>query len=703
MKLKFTLLLLLLSAVSALAEFTYEGLKYEINNDKDLSVTLLGSVSSNITSLKIPERVNNDIWTYEVTRIADNAFANSKITGEVRLPDTVTRIGASAFKGCTGITELNVTKHVEYIGDDAFNGCTAVKYLYLGCTPEYERSGRHQYSYAFSGLGSKADHLMVQIGPEVKKIEYRLFSSANVTELFFTAGSKCEVIGDYAFAERPLAGELNLPESIKTIGGYAFYQTHLTSITVPQGVTSIGDLAFDGIEELNAVNWNAEAPQAGQDLFASYMGKVPVFDVTFGPEVRVIPNGLFNFSDEKRYGAGVRSITWPEQSKIEEIGSMAFAGNVKLTGDLSLPKSVRKLGDSAFQACQGLTSAALGSNIEQLGYLVFEGCDAIREFYYDVLNGAAALWSAENSDTELRVHIGPNVKVIPQNFMLYVSQWPSKIFLSEATSLESIEQSAFYGERVKFDNLLFHDGLKTINWEAFYGNIEADVRIPASLEPPVMGTLSNIHATSLAWASNTLQNLSGMSVDGSVTIESNVTTIAPDLFARQNINRFVIEDSEQPLKFNDEASKTGGQLKNITELYLGRNLSYDFSPFKDFERLDKVTLSEHCTALPANLFAGAEDCVFTNLVVESATPPAADEKAFVNVDYAKCKLEVPAGSESTYAAAPVWRNFFSAAIDEVEVDAPAVVYDLRGVKVEGPLPSGIYIIRQSGHSRKIRL
>ena len=60
-----------------------------------------------------------------VTKIGDNAFKNSSITG-VEIPDTVTVIGNSAFYGCAGLTEIVIPEEVTTIGKSAFEDCSGL-------------------------------------------------------------------------------------------------------------------------------------------------------------------------------------------------------------------------------------------------------------------------------------------------------------------------------------------------------------------------------------------------------------------------------------------------------------------------------------------------------------------------------------------------------------------------------------------------
>lgn len=860
-------------AVSAQTAFTSGNLKFETNDDGPWTVTLTGTTASANETISIPENVSDGDRQYIVTRIGDGAFQKSKIAGEVKIPATVTHIGTSAFKNATAISSVVIPKSVVWMGDDAFYNCYALSYIYLGAQPEYEythRSRYEKYSFAFASAGRTSGGLTLEIGPDVRVIELMLFAQSHVTELKFSAGSQCEEIADGAFKSNPLTGTLDLPETVKTIGQSAFFESQFSCVRVPRGVTSVGDLAFANNAALERVEWSAEAPEAGQSLFSVSRGTASTFDVVFGPDVRIIPNQLFDFNNEAKRGSGLRSVTWPAESKIEEIGISAFSGNVALSGDLGLPLSVRKVGAEAFSYCSGLTSVTLHSGIEEMGSDLLMGCVGIETLNYDVPHGVAPFSSVGfdtygySTERGMTVRVGSNVKEIPAYFLHNAEDMPLKVLLADAVSLESIGELAFAAcSNLTFDSLRFADGLKTIARDAFSGQITADVRIPASLNPVESGTFSAITATSLSMASSDFEHLGGIRIEGPLVIECGVSGIHKNLFANQGITSLtfadgsvmeqigeqafrntpiagplvlpdgiqeiggsafagcrgltslelplsvdsiasgafsgcegitgeltlpaglriigseafkdckgidgaltipasvdeiggsafegtsltgvVIEDSEKPLVFNDNFRATGswiikapssraavmgpglhpGQFRNVSELYVGRNLTYlcgvmyqtgvtrnYFSPFNGFTHFDKVTLAKHCDKLLEYMFAGADNCVFSELVVESETPPAVDKTTFALIDRSKCKLTVPAGSEQTYASTPVWKDFFIVGgIGEIADDASrsiVSIHSLSGVNLgsstELCTKGGVYLIRYSdGSVKKIRL
>ena len=171
-----------------------------------------------------------------VTGIGNHAFNDMTTleTLEIQNPDSLTRIGEYAFNGCNQLQgtggNLDLSGVTE-MGSHAFNGCSGLDTVTLG-------DGLTEIpEYAFNGCG---------------------LTSVNIPE-------KVTSIGNSAFANNSLDGELNLPSSLTTIGERAFYRYNsssdtggFSSITIPSSVTKIGANAFSGHKSLETVTLEHE-------------------------------------------------------------------------------------------------------------------------------------------------------------------------------------------------------------------------------------------------------------------------------------------------------------------------------------------------------------------------------------------------------------------------------------------------------------
>ena len=163
-----------------------------------------------------------------VTGIGSHAFDGIATLKKLELenPSTLTDVGEYAFNGCDKLTGPINLSGVTDLGQYAFNGC--------------ERLGK------------------VTLSDDLTNIPKNAFNTCGLTSVNIPA--KVETIGDGAFANNSLSGDLVLPDTLTTIGDNAFYRYlsgsstgGYTSITIPSSVTSIGVNAFSGHKSLETV------------------------------------------------------------------------------------------------------------------------------------------------------------------------------------------------------------------------------------------------------------------------------------------------------------------------------------------------------------------------------------------------------------------------------------------------------------------
>ena len=169
---------------------------------------------------------------------------------------------------------------------DACEVCGVARYT-EGLTYELTEQGE----YIVTGIGTATDseiiipaeldgHRVVAIGknafewnyditsvviPEgVKKIDYRAFAyCANLVSVVFSNG--LEEIGDYAFSHTHI-NSLNIPGSVRVIGGYAFEGIRAISIVIPDGVEEIGEAAFRLCYSLTSITIPATVTKIGDNV-----------------------------------------------------------------------------------------------------------------------------------------------------------------------------------------------------------------------------------------------------------------------------------------------------------------------------------------------------------------------------------------------------------------------------------------------------
>ena len=139
----------------------------------------------------------------------------------------------------------------------------------------------------------------------------------------------------------------------------------LTSVTIPNSVTSIGDHAFRGCSGLTSVTIPNSVTSIGSGAFYGCSG---LTSVTIPNSVTSIGGGAFQRC------SGLTSVTIP--NSVTSIGDYAFQGCSGLTS-VTIPNSVTSIGDYAFQGCSGLTSVTIPNSVTSVGNYAFKGCSSL--------------------------------------------------------------------------------------------------------------------------------------------------------------------------------------------------------------------------------------------------------------------------------------------------------------------------------------
>ena len=164
---------------------------------------------------------------------------------------------------------------------------------------------------------------------------------------------------------------VTIRDGVTSIGDAAFYEcSSLTSVTIPDGVTSIGELAFCGCSSLTSVTIPDSVTSIGNDAFTACSGLTSV----------TIPDGVTSIGGSAFYGcSSLTSVTIPDS--VTSIGNAAFADCSGLTS-VTIPDSVTSIGSSAFYGCSGLTSVTIPDSVTSIGNGAFNGCSNLTDVYY---------------------------------------------------------------------------------------------------------------------------------------------------------------------------------------------------------------------------------------------------------------------------------------------------------------------------------
>ena len=254
--------MVLLCCVSANAyDFEMDGIYYKIISATDLTVEITSGDNKYTGEVIIPSTITYKSKVLAVVKIGSYAFEDCTGLTSIEIPNSVTSIGGVAFYGCTSLKSVVIPNSVTSIGNSAFYYCKSLTSITI------PNSVTCIGSYAFIGCSGLTS---VVIGNSVTSIgeaafggctslkDLRIEDGKNTLSLGYNSYSSNYYGGEGLFYDSPLETlYLGRNLSYKTGNSYGytpFYEkTTLTSVTIGNSVTSIGEVKFYGCSELTSV------------------------------------------------------------------------------------------------------------------------------------------------------------------------------------------------------------------------------------------------------------------------------------------------------------------------------------------------------------------------------------------------------------------------------------------------------------------
>ena len=311
----------------------YDNARY-LGNGENPYFVLVGVTDSSITGCEIHP---------DTKFINSYAFCNCKNLTSIVIPEGVISIGDSAFQSCGALSTVTVPNGITYMGRDVFGYCTSLRYT------TYDN----------------ANYLGNTENPYIALINTK---SRSITSC--TIHPDTRVMDGYAFTVCKSLTSIVIPDGVTSIGYRAFYENvNLKSVTIGNGVKFIGREAFWSCKNLTNVTLGNSVTSIGADAFR---GCSNLSSITFPDSVTCIDDNAFAgcaYLAKISFGNGLRYI-----------GYEAFSGCYAIT-TITLPDSVAYIGERAFCFCSNLKTVTVSNGVEYIGVQAFAEC-SVSDFYY---------------------------------------------------------------------------------------------------------------------------------------------------------------------------------------------------------------------------------------------------------------------------------------------------------------------------------
>ncbi|WP_051588829.1 leucine-rich repeat protein [Ruminococcus sp. NK3A76] len=336
-------------------------------------VTGIGGASflscGSITSVTIPDGV---------TSIGNLAFANCSALTSITIPGSVESIDYNAFESCRALKSVNLSNGVKSIGSSAFMNCTSLESITI---PDSVTSIEDD---TFLGCTSLTSINVGKNNTQYLSVDGVLYNK-DKTELIYCPQGKTSItipdsvtsIGDSAFYSCTSLTSINAGNNntqYSSVDGVLYNKdkTELiccpqgkTSITIPDSVTSIGDIAFYSCKSLTSVTLPDGVTSIGNSSFADCTG---LTGITIPDSVTYIDSWAFDAC------ASLKSIKIPDS--VESIGHGAFNDCASLTS-IKIPDSVTSIDYGAFYYCIGLKNVIISNSVQSIGDDAFRFCESL--------------------------------------------------------------------------------------------------------------------------------------------------------------------------------------------------------------------------------------------------------------------------------------------------------------------------------------
>ena len=428
---------------------------------------------------------------------------------------------------------------------------------------------------------------------------------------------------------------ITLPEGVQTIGDDAFAYCPLRSITsLAATPPAIENSTFDYDTYATAT---LTVPEGAEDAYRAAEGwklfytSMAIDGIAYTIDTEVGTATVTNYRGSKRDVAVPATVKYEGADyPVTVIGDFAFSYCSALQS-ITLPEGVQSIGDNAFQSCTALQSVTLPESLENIAYGAFLHCSALQSITLPERLQTIGNYAFWNFPLEAITCLATTPPAIEKNTFIAATYTDAALTVPEGT--EAAYRAA-EGWKLFFYSTKTNGIIYTVDTETQTAAVTgADSGITAATIPATV----NINGMDYPVTAIGDGAFSGCSALQSVTLPEGLQNIGERAFSYC--------DALQSVAIPERVVNIG-----------------DWA-FSSCTALQSVTLPERLQNIGEKAF---HECPLEDITCHAVAPPAISEDVFEYIVYATANLNVAIEAENAYRATEGWELFYSSmAIDGI--------------------------------------
>ena len=290
----------------------------------------------------------------------------------IHVDDGVTEIGGHAFE-CLNLDEITGMRDVKKIKNYAFQASTIKGSFILPEEVDFSSTRYPAFENAtiermvipasFNDSESNIFNLTTAHVIYYEVNEHNLYYSS-VEGALYNKDQTTLICAPFNDSE-----EFVIPETVETIGDYAFYQCKFSEVTVPDGVKNIGAFAFGRSNNLRSISLPDTVNNIGSYAF---YGCQSLREVKLPSGLSEIPGCAFS-------STGLISCEIPNGVEVIGVSAFSSAGSLE---NVILPNTLKRIETHAFSYCKSLKEITLPASLQIMYKSAFNHCDSLEKVTY---------------------------------------------------------------------------------------------------------------------------------------------------------------------------------------------------------------------------------------------------------------------------------------------------------------------------------